>query len=222
MTIVASVASLLLFGFLRLPPDTFLLPAAGVGTARAQADGEVAPLYLSQAVATARLCGPGFAGAHAQAEALRLERLVREAEMAPRPRIGATAELYPLAQARPVLELEWDVLEYVSVSADLPNSVTVGYTRPVWPPDALSLRRAVGELDAAVRGLEYQQALVNSHRAVVEAFHALSVARAEAELAREVLKLAQSGRAPRVSGMPAGRWACASGRRRSRPSGKRK
>ncbi|HEY8495638.1 MAG TPA: TolC family protein [Limnochordales bacterium] len=192
MRLGALVAALLLPAVAPLLPSVVpRWPAAPFGVAAAQASEEPAPLYLSQALADAQRCGPGFASARMDGEALRLEQLARAAELAPRLRIGAATDLRPGVQTRPVLQLEWDLFEYLSVAANLPNTVTVDYTRPLWPPDEAALRRAVDELDLAVRTLEHEQSLVNARRAVVEAFHAVSVARAEAELAKEALALAQ-------------------------------
>src|SRR5690606_35916890 len=108
MRLGALVAALLLPAVAPLLPSVVpRWPAAPFGVAAAQASEEPAPLYLSQALADAQRCGPGFASARMDGEAVRLEQLARAAELAPRLRIGAATDLRPGVQTRPVLQLEW-------------------------------------------------------------------------------------------------------------------
>ncbi|HEY8416808.1 MAG TPA: TolC family protein [Limnochordales bacterium] len=148
-----------------------------------------APLYLSEALAQARACGPGFASASLAAEALELERLARRAQRVPAPRLSVQTDLHPVVRTGVTAAVEWTIFDRVTVSAQLPGSVTVGYT--LWPPENVGLKQAVDDLSLAVRRLEYLHAVATAHRAVVEAFAGLEGARAGLTLAAQELALAR-------------------------------
>lgn len=179
---------------LGLAPELALLtPAmpAAVALAQAPGAGGPEPLYLSAVLEEAAVCGPGFASANFAGQAFRLELKARQAQASLRPIIGARQDLHPEPRTQPALRIEWDFLEYITLSANLPESVTVDYTRPLWPPEDRSLRRAIEAMDLSVKELEHEHALVSAYRAVVDAFHALAKARADAALATEALALAR-------------------------------
>lgn len=150
-----------------------------------------APLYLSQVLAEARACGPGFASAALAREALELERQAKEAQRAPRIGISASTSLHPEVAVRPSVVIDWDTVGRISLSQPEPATLRVDYSRALWPLDDGQLQRTIDELEVHIRRLEYEEALAGAHRAVVEAFTALATARVETELATQALELAR-------------------------------
>ena len=172
---------------------------AGVAAAQGAPLGLPAPvpgetparLSLSEALAQARACGPDFASASRAAEAVELETLARRVRRLPVPQLTAQTDLHPEVHTGITAAVEWTIWDHLTVSAELPGSVTVGYDRPLWPPENPSLQQAVDELTLTVRTVEYLQSLAGAYSNVVEAFAGLEDARGSFGLAAQELELAR-------------------------------